>query len=204
MIVIIDYNCGNIASVLNMVRKAGGNAILSKDKEVIKNATKIILPGVGSFDHGISNLHDFDLFYILKEQSLAKIPILGICLGMQLLGNSSEEGRMPGLGLIDAEFIKFSFPENNSMLRVPHVGWNTTSVKKTNPILKNDDLAQRFYFVHSYYAVCNNPNDIIANTQYGSEFVSAYSNGNNTYGVQFHPEKSHRFGLEVIRNFILL
>lgn len=200
MIVIVDYACGNIASVLNMIRKAGGDAIVSDSHEVIKQATKLILPGVGAYDHGMSHLHAKQLPAILQARAAAGVPLLGICLGMQLLAQGSEEGKMPGLGLIDAKFKRFAF-EADSTMRVPHVGWNTVQIQKSNPLIADNQEENRYYFVHSYYAACADESDILATTEYGHRFPSAYSK-ENVYGVQFHPEKSHRFGLSLIKQFL--
>lgn len=201
MVAVIDYDCGNTASVINMIRRAGGEAVLTRDANVIMNADKIILPGVGSFDYGISKLLEFHLFDVIKEFGFTQKPILGICLGMQLLGKSSEEGILGGLGLIDANFIKFS--KNEKSIKIPHVGWNGVNIIREEGIFENfvnDDT--RFYFVHSYYAICNDIDNIIGLTDHGQEFVSAYSNNSNIFGVQFHPEKSHKYGLKLINNFL--
>ena len=200
MIVIVDYACGNIASVLNMIRKAGGNAIVSDSNEVIGQATKLILPGVGAYDHGMSHLHAKQLPAILQARAAAGVPLLGICLGMQLLAQGSEEGKMPGLGLIAARFKRFAFAADSAM-RVPHVGWNTVQIQKSNSLIPDNQEENRYYFVHSYYAACADESDILATTEYGHRFPSAYSK-KNVYGVQFHPEKSHRFGLSLIQQFL--
>ena len=200
MIVIVDYACGNIASVLNMIHKAGGDAIVSDSHEVIGQATKLILPGVGAYDHGMSHLHAKQLPAILQARAAAGVPLLGICLGMQLLAQGSEEGKMPGLGLIAAKFKRFTF-EADSTMRVPHVGWNTVQIKKSNPLIADNQEENRYYFVHSYYAACADESDILGTTEYGHHFPSAYSK-ENVYGVQFHPEKSHWFGLSLIKQFL--
>jgi imidazole glycerol-phosphate synthase subunit HisH len=199
--VVIDYKLGNIASVINMIRKVGGKATVASSKEEILSASKLILPGVGSFDHGIEQLHSLDFFSAIQEKSNSDTPLLGICLGMQLLANKSEEGNSQGLGLINAEFKRFSF-ESTDKFRIPHVGWNTIDIIKSNPLLCQDiNQEQRFYFTHSYHAVCANEESILANTNYGHNFPCVYHNG-NTYGVQFHPEKSHKFGMTIIKNFL--
>lgn len=200
MIVIVDYECGNIASVLNMIRKAGSDAIVSDSHEVIELAHKLILPGVGAYDQGMSHLHAKELPAILQTRAAAGVPLLGICLGMQLLGLSSEEGKIPGLGLIAAKFKKFVFAADSTM-RIPHVGWNTVHVQKINPLISDTQEEKRYYFDHSYYAVCAEEEDVLATTEYGHSFPSAYSR-ESVYGVQFHPEKSHRFGLSLIKRFL--
>lgn len=197
MIVIIDYEAGNIASVLNMIRKAGSDAVVSGRLEDVERASKLVLPGVGSFDHGMTHLHAKRLPGAIKARAAAGVPLLGICLGMQLLGTQSEEGVQPGLGLIRAAFKRFSDPN----LRVPHVGWNTVQVVKENPLLDKVGEERRYYFVHSYYALCQDHGDVLATTEYGAPFVSAYSRA-NVLGVQFHPEKSHRFGLHLMKRFL--
>lgn len=200
MIVIVDYGAGNLASVRNMIRKVGGDAIISNKADDIAAATKILLPGVGAFDYGMRKLHEIGLVCSLRERAGAGIPLLGICLGMQLLSQGSEEGREPGLGLIAARFVKF-IPNRAARLRVPHVGWNTIKIIKDNALLPKTIEEQRFYFVHSYYAQCDSDVDKIAVTDYGGEFVSAYSHG-NVFGCQFHPEKSHKFGMALMKRFL--
>ena len=200
MITIIDYNMGNFAAIKNMLRKLGHDAIVTSDAEVLKNASKIILPGVGSFDYGIENLEKLGLIEVLNYKVLEeKTPILGVCLGMQLLTKSSEEGQKTGLGYIDAKTIKFKFDENSS-LKIPNMGWNSINLFQKLGILDSEYEHQRFYFVHSYYVSCNNKEDILATSNYGIEFVSAYHH-ENILGVQFHPEKSHKYGLEVLDKF---
>ena len=201
MIYIINYGVGNLSSIANIIKKVGGESEIINDVSLLKTAKKIILPGVGAFDHGMKKLAEHGWIEGLNDAVLnRKIPVLGICLGMQLLCKSSEEGILPGLGWIDAEVKKFSFPEGSD-LKIPHMGWNTVKVKKDNPLLKITDEEQRFYFVHSYRVVCNNSEDTLATTNYGVEFTSSLSH-NNILGAQFHPEKSHRFGMSFLKNFI--
>jgi imidazole glycerol-phosphate synthase subunit HisH len=200
-ITIVDYQSGNIASVANMIRRIGGNVIISKDEKEIASASKLILPGVGAFDHGIEQLHYLGLFSVIKNKIADGTPLLGICLGMQLLAKQSEEGTLQGFGVIDAEFRRFS-ANFKPGLRVPHVGWNYANIVNDNALLKIDTENQnRFYFTHSYYAVCNDNASILATTSYGHDFPSIYFR-ENVYGVQFHPEKSHRFGMKLVRNFM--
>jgi imidazole glycerol-phosphate synthase subunit HisH len=204
MIVIIDYKMGNIGSIANMLKKIGANSCVSNEAEVIMKADKIILPGVGSFDSGITNLIGLGLDDILKENVfLRKKPVLGICLGMQLFANKSEEGILPGLGFINAEVKKFDFAkkEYDKILKVPHMGWNGVRCIKDSPILrKRIDQEDRFYFVHSYYVDCFDKEDVIGISHYGIDFISAYCK-DNIMGVQFHPEKSHKYGIELFKNF---
>jgi glutamine amidotransferase len=200
MIVIVDYGLGNLTSIKNMVKKVGGEAQISSDPEAILNADKLILPGVGNFLQGMENLKESGLIPILEKAVLEiKKPILGICLGMQLMTNHSEEGNVNGLGWIDAETIKFSFPYDSS-LKIPHMGWTPVQFLKTSFINYEISENPRYYFVHSYYVKCKFENNILAKANYGHAFDCAIING-NIMGVQFHPEKSHKFGMELIRNF---
>jgi len=202
MIVILDYKMGNIGSIVNMLKKIGEKAIVSNDKELIKHADKIILPGVGSFDMGMRRLAEFGLIEVIENHAIKNMkPLLGICLGMQLLGRKSEEGSLPGLGLIPFDNVKFSFGDGNT-LKIPHMGWDRVTFAENNiPLLSGLKSPQRYYFVHSYHAVCDSTEDSIAECDYGYRFTVAVHK-NNIYGVQFHPEKSHNFGMEILRNFV--
>ncbi len=198
---VLDYGAGNVNSVIRMIERAGGQARRISSPEEVSESAKLILPGVGAFDYGMSQLHARGLVPALTTIALEKsIPVLGICLGMQLMCTGSEEGTLPGLGWIDAHVRRFSFADN-SRLRVPHMGWNTVQVPRTNPLLATDEGEQRFYFVHSYFVSCNDPGDPIATANYGGKFVAAFQR-NNLSGVQFHPEKSHRFGLRLMNAFV--
>jgi len=204
MITIIDYKTGNYGSVLNMLKKIGAEAVISSDILDIEKADKLILSGVGSFDTGIKNLQELEILPVLNKKVLEnKTPILGICLGMQLFAKKSEEGKLTGLGWIDAEVVKFKFDKNKSDFKIPHMGWNIVETKKINVLFKNMTEEQRFYFVHSYHLMCDNEKDIIAETNYGYEFVSAIQK-ENIFGIQFHPEKSHKFGMRLLKNFVEL
>lgn len=198
MLLIVDYGLGNLVSVKNMFKKLGVEAVISDDLSKINSASKLILPGVGAFDNGMNLLKQKNLLDTLNKRVLTdKIPVLGICLGMQLLTKSSEEGSESGLGWIDAHTIKFTFSDNK--LKIPHMGWDYVEVKKENKLIDKKP-GQRFYFVHSYYVKCNNQSDIIATCNYGNEFTCMFNHG-NIYGAQFHPEKSLKFGMEVLSNF---
>lgn len=201
MIAIIDYHVGNLASIKNMLGKIGEEVIISSKQEDLAKADKLILPGVGSFDNGMKNLSDLGLVEILNQLVLSdRKPILGICLGMQLLGKRSEEGVMAGLSWIDAETIKFRF-ENDPKRKIPNMGWNSLDfVKKEQALLDQIDANSRFYFVHSYHVRCNGESDIIARSNYGIDFVSVVGHG-NILGTQFHPEKSLKWGMQLLRNF---
>lgn len=203
MIVIIDYGLGNISSIKNMLKKIGErNVIISSDLEVIKNASKIILPGVGAFDTGMRHLAEFGLKDILDKKALIeKVPFLGICLGMQLMTNGSEEGVLAGLGWFDANTVKFKL--ENSSLKIPHMGWNYVQNLNCNNIFLKKDKKYRFYFVHSYHVKCNNENDILFTTNYGNDFHSAIIK-ENLIGMQFHPEKSSHFGMDIFEAFAKL
>jgi glutamine amidotransferase len=203
MIVIIDYGLGNLASVLNMFKKIGvKDVVVSNDKEIISKATKLLLPGVGAFDAGMTNLENSGLIPILNKKVLEdKTPILGICLGMQLLTKSSEEGKKEGLGWIDAETVKFNL-DPLLKLKVPHMGWNYIKVNKKNPLIDTESK-NRFYFVHSYYVKCIDEDQSIATSNFGIDFTCMV-NKNNIYGAQFHPEKSLKFGMKLLENFSIL
>jgi glutamine amidotransferase len=198
MIVIIDYNMGNVGSIYNMIKKLGYESRITSSLDEIKKANKIILPGVGSFDNGIMNLKKLGLLEILNYKVLQeKVPIIGICLGMQLMTKKSEEGKLEGLGWINGETIKFV----SDKYKVPHMGWNTVNIKKYSKLFEGMDGEIRFYFTHSYYVKCYDAEDTLTTTYYINEFVSSFER-NNIVGVQFHPEKSHKFGMKVFRNFI--
>jgi imidazole glycerol-phosphate synthase subunit HisH len=201
MVTIIDYRTGNIGSIMNMLKKIGAESILTSEKNKIATATKIILPGVGAFDTGMKNLQDLDLIDVLNQKVIAdKVPVLGICLGLQLFSNKSEEGLLPGLGWIDAETRRFEF-KDTSQFKSPHMGWNYISLKKESRLFNGMYPDARFYFVHSYYLSVSDSNDVLTSTSYELEFTSAIERGNIS-GVQFHPEKSHKFGMKLLKNFI--
>lgn len=198
-IVIIDYGMGNLGSIYNMLKKLGVKAVVSCEKEIIAAADKLILPGVGSFDSGMRNIESLNLRSLLIEQVMVqKKDILGICLGMQLFTKASEEGTLAGLGFVEAETFKFRFFDNK--LKIPHMGWNTLDIKRPSPLLEGMPKDPRFYFVHSYYVSCSRQEDIVATTNHGNDFVSIFLHDNIT-GVQFHPEKSHKFGMQLLKNF---
>ncbi|NKB23685.1 MAG: imidazole glycerol phosphate synthase subunit HisH [Kiritimatiellae bacterium] len=202
MIVLIDYKMGNLASIMNMLKKTGAEAMISSKSEDIQRADKLILPGVGAFDAGMTHINDLELFPILNEKALGeKIPILGICLGMQLMTRQSEEGSLSGLGWIAGETVRFHFDQEKSGLKIPHMGWNTVSPKQPNSLFKKMDQEAGYYFVHSYHVVCEQDSDVLGVSHYGYDFVSAFQKG-CLYGTQFHPEKSHRYGMQVLRNFV--
>ena len=202
MIGIIDYGLGNIGSIVNMLKKIRAPHILVSNPEELKGIKKIILPGVGSFDAGASNLKATSLWDAIKVKVLdEQVPLLGICLGMQLLFNKSEEGKEDGLGLVSGEIKRFDFSQMEQKLKIPHMGWNVVTPTKTDPLFFHmPHKEMRFYFTHSYHAVCAKPENILAVTSYGYEFTCVVRNG-NIFGVQFHPEKSHKFGMQLLKNF---
>jgi imidazole glycerol-phosphate synthase subunit HisH len=202
VIVIIDYGMGNVGSILNMLKKVGAVAKLSSQPDDLLQADRLILPGVGSFDAGMNNLKGMGCVDALNRRVLQdRIPILGICLGMQLFSKRSEEGIESGLGWLDAETIRFRFNTAEPQLKIPHMGWDNVRVCTPSPIFPESGQEQRFYFVHSYHVKCNEAGDVLTTTHYGCDFASSVCRG-NILGMQFHPEKSHRFGLEAFRNFL--
>jgi glutamine amidotransferase len=203
VIVIVDYGMGNLGSILNMLRKIGApSAKISSDPQDIEQADKLILPGVGAFDTGMQRLRDTGLIGLLNEKVIkAKTPTLGVCLGMQLITKVSEEGELPGLGWIDAETIRFRFDPKQNGLKIPHMGWNTVAIQREGTLFQGMYADARFYFVHSFHVVTHNPGDVLATTEYGYEFASAVQHG-HIMAAQFHPEKSHKFGMKLYRNFV--
>jgi glutamine amidotransferase len=198
MIVIVDYGMGNLGSIVNMFKKIGAKAVISGDPKVIASAPKLLLPGVGSFDRAMERIHELNLKAVLDEQALVvKKPILGICLGMQLLTRGSEEGKLTGLGWVAADTLRFP---NISGLRVPHMGWNVVLPHTSSPLTQKLPDESRFYFVHSYRVHVDDDRNSILKCTYGVSFDAAVQN-DNIFGAQFHPEKSHRFGMQLLRNF---
>ncbi len=201
-IVIIDYNMGNLRSVQKAFEKLGENAVISKDCDVIRNASKVVLPGVGAFRDGMRNLEALGLIEVLNQVVIQeKKTFLGICLGMQLISRKScEHGETDGLSWVDAEVVEFDFASQEKKLKVPHTGWNNISYKKQDVLFQNVLENSDLYFVHSYYFQTNE-NIVTSTTNYGGEFVSSVTK-ENIYAVQFHPEKSQSVGLRVLKNFI--
>lgn len=199
-IAIVDYGVANLGSICNMLAKLGFGVERVSTPSGIAKATRIILPGVGAFDQGIAALETLGLVEALREKAGdGSARILGICLGMQLLGRSSAEGRQSGLGLVDGASVRFDIPKDGG-LKVPHMGWNVLTAKKASELLDGLGEQPRFYFAHSYHFVCADPGDVIATARHGADFAAAIQHG-GIFGVQFHPEKSHRFGMQLLRNF---
>lgn len=200
MITIVDYGVGNLGSIRNMLKKVGSESRITSFPSEISTANKLILPGVGAFDAGMRHLQNSGLIPALQERVKERgVPILGICLGMQLLTQRSEEGVLPGLGWVDAEAVRFKIEEGAS-LKVPHMGWNVVNPHKPSLLLNGAHPEERFYFVHSYFVRCSNRADVLLTARHGNEFDAAFES-DNIMGVQFHPEKSHKFGMRLLRNF---
>jgi glutamine amidotransferase len=203
-IVIVDYRMGNTGSIINMLKRVGATASCSSQPSDIGRADKLILPGVGAFDHGMSHLRQLGLIEVLTRRVVTDgVPVLGICLGLQLLSKSSEEGTLAGLGWVDARTVRFAFGPGQSGLRIPHMGWNTVTPRRRDSLFRDLDEDHGFYFVHSYHLVCAREEDVLATAHYGYDFACAVQHG-NILGTQFHPEKSHRFGKQLLKNFVEL
>ncbi len=201
MIAIVNYGSGNIQAIGNIYNRLNISFIIAEKSEDLERATKIILPGVGAFDRAMSELEKSGMRAVLDEHVLLKKkPVLGICVGMQLLAKSSEEGFLDGLGWIDGEVKKFDHASFKQATHLPHMGWNNVVPIKDNQLFENVDLSSGYYFLHSYYFSCNKKEDILAVTNYGEQFASAVNSG-NIYGTQFHPEKSHHAGIQLLKNF---
>ena len=203
MLVIVDFGMGNLRSVLRRVEKLGYKALLTSSPEDVEKADKIILPGVGSFGTGMQNLKQRGLIPILNQKVLKEgTPILGICLGMQMMARWGEEGDVDGLGWINADCVRFRFEDDQGgYLRVPHMGWNTIEKQTEDRMLANIPEDARFYFVHSFYVKPNVDAEVVASTEYGIHFASVIRR-DNIFGTQFHPEKSHQAGADLIKSFL--
>ena len=201
MITIIDYGVGNINAFYNIYKNLGVVVTIAKNSNDILNASKLILPGVGHFDYAMNKFNESGMVDTVTDLVMNKgIPVLGICVGMQMLATKSEEGKLPGLNWINAEVKKIDTSLLKQSTRLPHMGWNNIIIKKNNPIFHEIVDSPRYYFLHSFYFDCNNNEDTIATSIYGNSFTCAI-NHNNIFGVQFHPEKSHHFGIQLLKNF---
>jgi imidazole glycerol-phosphate synthase subunit HisH len=201
MISVVDSGFGNVGSIINMMRHLGIEAQTVSDPDAIRDADRLILPGVGSFDNGMTRLAERGLIPALNHAVLErKRPILGICLGMQLLLESSDEGSLEGLGWIKGRCKRFKSDGEHERLRIPNMGWNEITLARKGKLFPGDREPARYYFVHSYHAHCADSNDVAATATYGTRFTAAIEHG-NILGVQFHPEKSHRFGMKIFESF---
>lgn len=198
MITIVDYGVGNLGSVVNMFKHLGIPARVAGTPDVLETAAKILLPGVGAFDRAMTRIVEAGFREVLDRKALTeRVPILGICLGMQLMTHGSEEGDLAGLGWVDARVKRFP---SISGLRIPHMGWNHVDAVQPCPLSRDWPSDPKFYFVHSYYVDLKRLEDRWLRTSYGTEFDAGFQHG-NLFGAQFHPEKSHRFGMALFRNF---
>ena len=203
MISLVDYGVANLGSMRNMLRRIGAETELVTTADGIAKASKVILPGIGAFDHGMEALHNLGLVEALRRRVLGDgVPFFGVCLGAQLLGESSAEGKRPGLGLVPSRCERLP-ADGDAGIRVPHMSWAQIEPTRPDPILGGLDEKARFYFVHSYHVVCSDPVDVLAIAHYGIPFTAMGRRG-NIYGAQFHPEKSHRFGMQLLTNFLEL
>jgi glutamine amidotransferase len=204
VISIVDYGLGNIQAFLNTFRRLNIAAKSVSNAEDLWDAKRIILPGVGHFDNAMTRLEESGMRGILDDLVLrGNVPVLGVCVGMQMLGLSSEEGQRPGLGWVDGRVRSLRRLKLSSSLPLPHMGWNEVQPRSEVPLFEGLEEGGRFYFLHSYYFECHNEGDIAALTEYGESFPCAVRS-RNVYGVQFHPEKSHRFGTRLLQNFSTL
>ena len=201
MIHVVDYGLGNVQAFLNIYKRLGYNATRAKNADDLSNAKKIILPGVGSFDHAIELLNDSGMRESLDSLVLKdKIPILGVCVGMQMLASSSDEGTLQGLGWVPGRVCSFRLNDKTRNLALPHMGWNNVYPKSTDLLFKGFEKDVKFYFLHSYYYQCKQELHETSKAFYGFNFACSISK-ENIYGVQFHPEKSHHFGALLLKNF---
>ena len=204
MITLVDYGVGNIFAFQNVYKRLDIPTKIAKTHEDLSDAEKLILPGVGSFDYAMGQLNASGMREKLDELVLEKkVPVIGICVGMQIMGNRSDEGKLEGLKWIDSEILKFDESLIKQRTKLPHMGWNDVTPVKNHPLFIGLDKEAIFYFLHSFYFNCNNPADSIAVSDYGLSFSSAV-NKQNIYGIQFHPEKSHQYGEKLLHNFAKL
>jgi glutamine amidotransferase len=202
MNVIVDYGVGNLASIRNMFKKVNAEAIISSAEDIIRSATRLILPGVGAFDTCAGKLQQSGLVQVLNQKVLEdKTPVLGVCVGMQLLTDGSEEGELPGLGWIRGRVVKFRQEQLSAGLKIPHMGWTDVVLSKPSRLFNDMHADPRFYFVHSYYPQLAAREDVLVEAGYGYTFTAGMEH-ENIMGVQFHPEKSHKFGMKLLENFV--
>lgn len=204
MITIIDYGVGNISAFQNVYKRLDISTRIAKSVEDLQEVEKLILPGVGAFDYAMSQLNNSGMRERLDELVLKqKVPVIGICVGMQMMGNKSDEGQLEGLKWIDANIRKFDESTIHQRTKLPHMGWNDVYPKNNHPLFEGLEKNAIFYFLHSYYFECKNEKDILANSDYGVMFASA-AHHDNIFGIQFHPEKSHQYGEKLLHNFAKL
>ena len=200
-ITIVDYGVGNLASISNMLKRIGASSRIASTREAIAAASSIVLPGVGSFDGGMRNLMERDMAATLNQKAFEeRVPVLGLCLGMQLLAKSSDEGRLDGLGWIDTTCVRFRQPAAGPPLRIPHMGWNAVEMVQRHPLVEGLETDPRFYFVHAFHLGPVPAANEVGRAVHGTSFPAIVAK-DNIMGVQFHPEKSHRFGMTLLRNF---
>ncbi len=201
MIAIVNYGLGNIQAFANIYKRLNIPAQIASTPDDLKIAERVILPGVGAFDWAMSRLNESGMRGALEELVIGRsLPVLGICVGMQILANRSDEGKLPGLGWIKGEVKGFNERESVEKLRLPHMGWNDVMPQNEDSLFKDLQSEARFYFLHSYYFVTQNQDNVLAVTDYGGPYASSIVSG-NIYGVQFHPEKSHQWGIQLLKNF---
>ncbi|MFY0610402.1 MAG: imidazole glycerol phosphate synthase subunit HisH [Hyphomicrobiaceae bacterium] len=201
MIAVVDYGSGNVRAIVNIYKRLNIPVTLANDAQGLADAERIVLPGVGSFDWAMQRLEQSGLRQALVDAvTIAKRPILGICVGMQMMARSSDEGEQAGLGWIDAEVKRFPHNPQGDPLILPHMGWNTIELQRQSPLLTGLENNSRFYFLHSYHFLQRTNDVVLAKTNYGGRFTCAIEEG-NCYGVQFHPEKSHGWGIRLLKNF---
>jgi imidazole glycerol-phosphate synthase subunit HisH len=201
MIAIVDYGSGNIKAMANIFARLNVPAFVATKPTDLARATKIILPGVGAFDQAMGHLEQSGLRDALTDSVMGdSVPMLGVCVGMQLLGEKSDEGERPGLGWVAGTVRKFDHSELAERTHLPHMGWNDVSVIRSSPLFDGLETDAKFYFLHSYYFSCDQKNDVLAETEYGGRFTCAVNSG-KVFGVQFHPEKSHQYGIQLLKNF---
>lgn len=200
-VVVVDYGMGNVGSIRNMLAKIGARGVVTGDPDAVARAERIILPGVGAFDEAMQTLQATDLPTAILERAGHEVPLLGVCLGMQLLLESSEEGDQEGLGLVPGTCRRFPSTVDGLPLLVPHMGWSTVEPVRTSALLPSLGLDARYYFVHSYYVETTYDEHVLGRSTYGVPYTSAVQNG-TVAGVQFHPEKSHRHGLRLLADFV--
>ena len=201
-LVVVDAGIGNLGAIPNMLKRIGASATITNDRDEIAAADRLILPGVGAFDPAMQTLNDLGIVDALTQKALVeRVPVLGVCLGMQLLFSGSEEGALPGLGWIPGRVVKFRLNGDDRTLRIPHMGWNWVERANDGALFAGFDETPRFYFAHSYHVEAADEGDVVGWTDYGYRFAASVQH-ENIGGIQFHPEKSHRFGLKVFENFL--